>query len=300
MNTSKSFTTRCFDKFCVTQRKVLITYEIYIALLPLIIMVHVFGLYILRCAHKNGHQTVHSILTIHLGVVEILGRAIPLLLYYIPLVVLLNIDKHTPLKGHMMNFAYVFVVFDTGLILMLYSAMVLITLNRLLGALYPIKYRIYATKRKVLYSILCCWIICIGYSVTSLIWPWGYVDSRTYLYGMPALALCFLLLCTFTYVNVFKTLVRSKRLIARNSSNHQDISSFQIFRNSRFYTSVLLVITYCIFWVFPIIVFGIVMFHGPLPQVLFHVFSSLAYLNFLSDAYIYVYLDNVLTVQSID
>ena len=279
MNTTKSVTSVCFDGYCITQRKVLIIYEIYVVLLPLIIMVHAFGLYLLRCVHKNGHQTVHGLLAINLSIAEMLTCAIPLLSYYIPLVVLLNIDKPAPFKEHLINFASVFLTINTGLILILYSAMVLITLNRLLGSLFPIKYRIYATKRKVLYSIVCGWIIGIVYSATSYIWQWGNANFRIYLYGMVAFSLCFLLLCTFTYINIFKALVRSKRLIARSSANHQDFSSFQIFRNSRFYTSVLLVVTYCIFWVFPIIASGIAMIIGPLPEDIVHVFKSLAYLN---------------------
>ena len=285
-------TSICFDDYCITPRKVLLIYEIYIVLLPLIIMVHAFGLYLLICVHKNGHQTIHSILTINLSIVEMLMCAIPLLSYHIPMVVLLNIDKHTAIKKHIMKFAYVYVIFSTGFILILYSAMVLITLNRLLGALFPIKYRIYATKRKVLYSILCCWVIAAAYTITSFIWQSGQMYSRKYLHGMAGLSLCFLLLCIFTYVNIFKALVRSKRAIARNSSNGQHVSSFQIFRNSRFYTSVLLVVTYCIFCVFPVIVSSIAMILGQLPEEVVHVFSSLPYFNFLSDAFIYIYLEN--------
>ena len=276
----------------MTQRKVSITYVLYVVLLPLIIMVHAFGLYLLRCVHKNGHQTVHGLLAINLSIAEMLTCAIPLLSYYIPVVILINIDKHSTFNEHLINFVPVFLTLNTGLVLILYSTMVLITLNRLLGSLFPIKYRIYATKGKVLYSIVCGWIIGIVYSATSYIWQWGNANFRIYLYGMVALSLCFLLLCTFTYVNIFKALVRSKRLIARSSLNHQDFSSFQIFQNSRFYTSVLLVVTYCIFWVFPIIAWGIAMIIEPLPEEVVHVFSSLPYLNFLSDAFIYIYLEN--------
>ena len=50
--------------------------HIFVYMLPLIIMVHVIGLY-LRCLHKNGHQTVENIFTINLGV-GMLTCAIPL------------------------------------------------------------------------------------------------------------------------------------------------------------------------------------------------------------------------------
>ena len=50
----------------------------------------------------------------------------------------MNIDKQTPLTEHIMNFAYVFGIFNTGLKPILYiRRWVLITLNRFLGALYP-------------------------------------------------------------------------------------------------------------------------------------------------------------------
>ena len=61
--------------------------------------------------------------------------------------------------------------------------------------LYPIKCRISATKRKVLYLKLCYWII-----VTCVIWMWPVVTVRTYMYGVGGLSPSFLLFCIFTKV----------------------------------------------------------------------------------------------------
>ena len=52
-----------------------------------------------------------------------------------------------------------------GFLPVLGGPMVWIRVNRLLGAVYPLKYRIYATKGKVKILLLCGWSLCSGFSI---------------------------------------------------------------------------------------------------------------------------------------
>ena len=106
----------------------------------------------------------------------------------------------------------------------------------------------------VLVTYFCVYYFCVYLLLCILTSVYTYfcvylllcILTSVYTYFCVYLLLCILLLCNL-------------REIARSSSNCQHISLFQIFLNSRFYTSVLLVVTFCIFCVFPIIVLGIAM-----------------------------------------
>ena len=117
--------------------------------------------------------------------------------------------------------------------------------NGLLVAVYPIKYRIYATKGKLKYLLLCYWILGIVLTVVISICDWR--TKFTYFVDL-ILLIVLLVISVKTYLVIFKALVKSKRQFARITSSSKNIGLFKIFRNSRLYTSVLTVGSFSISW----------------------------------------------------
>ena len=152
------------------------------------------------------------------------------------------------------------------------------------------KYRIYATKGKIIFLSLCCWILGIVSCVISSIYH--LITNNMFYFLAAPWILVLLLLCVFTYVIIFKGLIKSKRKFARNSSRSRNISVFNIFRNSRMYTSVLLVGSYLFCWVVPAVVLGIAAIFPPIPAELSYAMGTVTVLNYLFDPFIYIYLDN--------
>ena len=202
-------TTFCINGKCTyTHKKYLIYISIMTVSHTLCILIHSFGIYLLISLHRSKHQTVHSILTINLSIVEILMNT-DILIYFIPMLIFLYRNQHDRFVHYIDKYYSVIQSIQThGLFHILYLAMVFMTVNRFLGSLYPIKYRIYATKGKVKYLLLCCWILGIAFIIFSLICHCG---MKFILFVDIILLIVLLVLSVFTYLLIFKALVKSKR-----------------------------------------------------------------------------------------
>ena len=250
-------------------------------------IINSFGLYLLLCLHRSKHQTVHSILTINVSIIEILINT-STVIYMIPMIIFLNGEHHVFLQYIGKFYPIAESISFGGFLPALAGTMVFITVNRLLGCVYPLTYRIYATKGKVKILLLCGWILTIGLSVISFIF-----DLRNILYyALGPMQLVLLSLFVFAYAVIFKGLVKSKRQFARTSSHPQNISLFNIFRNSRMYTSVLLVSSFCVCWIIPTFSFSIAFMLEILSEEVVYAVTLMLSLNTLIDPFIYIYVDN--------
>ena len=255
----------------------------------LCILIHSFGIYLLISLHRSKHQTVHSILTMNLSIVEMVIN-IERVIFFVPMLIFLNHNQHNLLQLYIDKYCSVIRSINFyGLFHILYLAMVLLAVNRLLGAVYPIKYRIYATKGKLKYLLLCCWILGIVLTVVSLICDW----RTKFIYFVDLILLIVLLVISVkTYLLIFKALVKSKRQFSRTTSSPENIGLFKIFRNSRLYTSALTVISFFFCWGIPVCLYVISSFLRLQSEEVMYVCEAIISINYICDAFIYIYVDN--------
>lgn len=132
--------------------------------------------------------------------------------------------------------------------LMYFCSMFLLTGDRLLAALLNLKYRVYCTYQRGKNTIICQWTfggILIGLSF-KFQWFNDFVPASGFI--VVPLSIAYLIFAITTYCFIFRIFVRSSRIMSQNNRN---ISSFQKFRQSKFYVSVLLITSYMTFVILP-------------------------------------------------
>lgn len=279
---------------CFTLSKYAIFNTVAIIQTSLNMLVHGFGFYLLKCLHKTGQQTIHSILTMQLSIIECLIN----LFSALTLAIIRSVYQE-PLRYRLI-INYTLSSFDkllfNGLSIIWGLIMLYITINRLVGSTWPLKSRVYLTKGNLEYLLAASWVVCFGVCLMCFVCNFTLFinfnqSHKAYTYALSvALGLKFLFTIA-TYICIFKMIVQSKRNITRCGSRKQKISLFQLYRKSRFYTTGFLLLTYLLFMIIPFIVWNYYIVMGNLSELEFYIFMCLVLLNFSFDAFIYIYVD---------
>lgn len=146
----------------------------------------------------------------------------------------------------------------SGIWLVLYLTMMYITIDRFCMVRYNFKYQVYWTKKKALYLINITWIssifftICIALGEAFLQLPYQEIFFR---YFYPTIDSLYIILVISSYSYIFHRYQKSFKLqhkCSRKTIRRQRASSTQqAFSESKFYTSILLVLTFLLFIVIP-------------------------------------------------
>ena len=177
--------------------------------------------------------------------------------------------------------------------------MIYLTVDRLADILLNIKYPLYWNTRRT--KVLMCgtWMFGFLLSVTvSLLYRFEDFNWEEvfFTYVCPSLDFAFILIALVTYACIFRIYKRTHDTVAscygqQRRTTARRASSLQVFRKSRFYVSVLMILTFFVFMVIPDLVYLFVaIVEGYKTTVLvLSCYISYGVSNVL-DAWIYIYL----------
>jgi len=160
--------------------------------------------------------------------------------------------------------------------------------------LLNIKYPLYWNKRKAIWLLRITWIVgvLLAVLICLLTYYTDYVWEDTFFnYFYPTLEITFIILAISTYGFIFHKFAKTRTLPVHTHGS-QRRSLFQIFRASRFYISVWLILTFLLFMVVPDLTYlGVNVAYGYVPEVLkICIFISYAISNIV-DAVIYIFME---------
>ena len=175
------------------------------------------------------------------------------------------------------------------------SILSVITADRLLAAIFHMRYKAVCTlhRTKILMGVI--WIVCLGLSGTILTYNytvkgmfWLKKDRKIYEeYVQMGFFSVYLIFLTIAYTTMFAFYVRSRRSSSTDSSD-TNLSTFRLFRRSKFHTSVLLVSSFLVFLLIPTMIITIT--NRKLPTVVLGMLYFSMSLSDTVDFFIYVFI----------
>ena len=175
------------------------------------------------------------------------------------------------------------------------SILSVITADRLLATIFHMRYKAVCTlhRTKILMGVI--WMVCLGVSGTILTYNytvkgmfWLEKDRKIYEeYVQMGFFSVYLIFLTIAYTTMFAFYVRSRRSSSTDSSD-TNLSTFRLFRRSKFYTSVLLVSSFLVFLLIPTMVITIT--NRKLPRVVLGMLYLFMSLSDTVDFFIYVFI----------
>lgn len=158
---------------------------------------------------------------------------------------------------------YATLLYLTGLWLVLYLTMTYVTLDRLLMVKLAFRYKTYWTLKKSRYLVYTTWVVCMmvpfGIAIGELFYKFHYQDV-IYEYLFPTLDFIYISFATTTYTYIFIRFIKSSQMSHKVSgttiqSRRRRRSSALLFKDSKFYTTILLVLTFLVFIVVPNLIY---------------------------------------------
>lgn len=256
----------------------------------LIIFFHGCGIWILLRLKNSDISYSQRILIITLSVSEILFGFNKLI-------------SHLILKRYQYDYAYkVTTMFSLTMVSFLYfAAMILITLDRFLEFYLNVKYHLYWSGRKTVWSIVICIITSIIFFIiffTLFITMELDFKRVLYIYLFPVLETFFTILAfgTYTYIfTVYREKTRKRKQMLKDISvKKKKVSVFSLQRSNpifKIYVPCLIMVTFVLFLVIPDTVYFVnyMLFSNSINDSLDKALWILYRIGFLSDALIYIF-----------
>ena len=218
---------------------------------------HGLGCWLLFGLYKNGRKTVQQMYLINLGLCECLMNIIRSL-QNILIIVYLN----SPSINIYRTNVYLNFIAGSGLYYLYSLSMFFITGDRLLSIIFAFKYNIswniHRTRKLLAWtwfiSFSICFIVTIGLYYSGLDFGKIYESnlySILYLYIPTFINVTFLFFALSSYSFMFRRYFNSRRRFPHPKSNGAEKSIIYIFRNSRFFVSILVISSFLILMVIP-------------------------------------------------
>ena len=255
------------------------------------VFLHSTGIYLLCCLYKRCRYKIQQLYLINLSIAECIMNLFEALILFGIFVPVSN-DTAQILD---IFIDYVLIVQFTGIAIVIYCVMIYITLDRLLDISLNIEYPVYWDESKAKYLLILTWVLSAIYTLTTcLMYKFVEFDWKAvaYKYIFPTLEFSFVVLTIITYSYIFHKFKKSRVIPTTSGSDmKQNVNAFTAFRNSKFFISVLLILTFLLFMVIPDLVY---LFVGTVggnksPVLLTACWISYAISN-LADACIYIFL----------
>ena len=261
------------------------------------ILLHSLGIYLLSRLHSREVQEIYLI---NLSASEILGNVSELLTRRIPKLLTFT-DATLNAVKNIQEFASI--VNATLISITYYLAMAYITADKLLDIFLNIKYVIYWNKVRAKYLLLLTWVfsvsICLSTSLGYYFEGFAY-KTQIRKFFMTPFDILFIALAVITYIFIFKKFHQT-RAIPKPSFRSNVIRTrtcWYVFRYSRFFVSVLLILTFVLFMVVPdlILLFWEMVDNGEHTSALRDFTMILYQFSYLSDALIYLFMHRPITL----
>ena len=255
------------------------------------------GAFLLISVFKNNHETVEMVYLINLSITGLIANIV-ILLEECTYLISKSIGISPNHKIIFEDITHYFHITTYVIFCAYYMQMIYITLDRLLVVLLNLRYPLYWNEMKSRKLLAATWLVAIVTSVSiSIAHGQAGLDHQFIFihYISPIYNIVFVVFSVGTYSYLFHQfrLTRMKPTTSANNAleKAQKESTWQIFRKSRFYVSVLLVISFLLFMVIPnvITVFQRWALNRKSPAAI-HFLKIFHQLLFLSNGTIYVLL----------
>lgn len=260
------------------------------------VLLHGVGIYLLSCLHKRGKSNIQNLYILHLSISELLMNSLEIVRTALQILI-----KYGPCSNTCKQIEeYLSIFMFTGISVVFFFNMFFITLDRLLNIVYTIRYRVSWSEKRAKYLLKTTWLIgifvlicvSIDYYLNNSLW-----ENKFYTFIYPILEFIFIVLALVTYISIFRKYNRSERVLSKRRQslreNKKPDNSFQVFRKSRFFVPVLLILTFIVFLVIPdmVLLFEGVIMKRMTDTLLTSCWISYAVSN-MTDACIYIFMQD--------
>ena len=218
------------------------------------VVIHSLGTYLLASLYSNRKSNAQKVYLINLSVLLVFINFLGCV-YRIPYLIVPSDNIHSVICPIQM---YIQITLSTGICPVYYFNMFYLTLDRLLNVLWNVKYKVHWDETKAMILLEATWIsgiitcisISLVYRFTGLYW-----QSVYYTYFYPTLDVIFITLAFVTYTVLFwkYKLSRNFRVKITKIRKRRE-NSFDVFRRSRFYIPVLLILSFLLLVLVPHVV----------------------------------------------
>lgn len=257
------------------------------------IFLHSLGIHLLICLERTPTSRWHEMYLLNLSLSELLINISELLVWRIPKIFTWN-QSSLPHLHKVQEF--ISLINASFIAINYYFSMFYITIDRLLDIHLNIRYNVYWNENKAKKLIYATWgfssVVCICLVSTYFSKAYDYKYAMLHFFMLPADFL-FIFLTIITYVVIFKTFRRTRVFSVTASTTYATPTCWQVFRNSRFYVSVLIILSFVLFMIFPDITFMFCAFNkkGDVGLALLRDITCVIYqIAYLSDAVIYIFM----------
>ena len=251
----------------------------YVILLSSLIF-NAFGIYLLKLL--RGSPLAQTVIIINLSISEML-----IALGWLGELIATSIGMTFNDKALLVIWAI-----RAGMYCFWFADMYILSLDRFLGCIIPLKHRVMMTKCNVRRGIIGLWVVCISNSLLLIL-----LDTKVYfqiynVYVWISMDCIAVVIYALTYISIFCNATKSSRVQSRirSSSQYQEDSSKT---NTHFFKVVALIILSFIIFEFCPSVTEMLFFYftdGNVPYMLDRIIKLFYHLNLLVDPLIYIFL----------
>lgn len=264
------------------------------------VLLHSFGTYLLLTTYSTTKNEIQMLFLINLSVSEALINLFEIVRCILGMVTVPSSSS----KLHESILDYVVIFSFTGISVVYYFVMFFLTFDRLMDIILNIRYPIFWSERKTKILLVVTWSTCITIAIiVSFLYAFKRFDweKHFFQYFVPTANFSFLILAFTTYGFIFHKYAQAKKnppfLSSYYKQTHTErtrnqYSAFRLFRKSRFFVSVWLIVTFITFMIVPDLLYlfiGIIQ-HNRTKGLQITCNISYAISNTL-DAIIYIMLD---------
>lgn len=262
------------------------------------VILHSIGAYLLLSLYATCKYKIQQIYLIHLSISECLINFLEIVRTVLDLI---NLNGDAKLIAEEIRH-YTLILSFTGISVVYYFDMIYLTLDKLMDIVLNIKYPIYWNEHKTKRLLGVTWFlgilssIIVSFSYKFLNFKW---EPAFFKYFYPPIEITFILLAFVTYAFIFRKYTQAHRnlpgtIVSLDSSiDGRKRNAFQLFRRSRFYIAVLLIITFLLFFVVPDLTYlSIAVIQKKKSEILTHICWICYAISNLADAYIYIFVQD--------
>ena len=252
-------------------------------------LLHLVGCYLLWKTYKWGRVTTQQLLIFHICICECFINCDWLVIH---LFVVIGYGIDSTSAGYC-------IVLYTALSGVLYIIMMVMTLDRLMAVVLSLKYPLYWNAKRTKKVLLAVWIIGGASFICFVVLfkfygPW--YNKVELIYVNVSLSLLYIIVALVTYAVIFDKFKKSRhstRRLKQDIGKRAWTALADTFLKSRFYVSILIILTYLIFNTIPFCVFifsrdkNIFLDTESISK---KVVSILLHIGYTADAVIYIFL----------
>lgn len=210
---------------------------------------HSLGIYLLHCLCKTDKVNVQMLYILNLSVSELIINLVSVIRYIVRV-----IGFNSPLYKTVLLYSYIFDY--TVLKSCLYMWMLYITLDRVAGVVMNITYPVWWDRSKAKHLVTFTWMSAFVIFLITLIVHIITRDEFHFFkianYFIIVFDVSFVVAAVVAYIIIFDRFQKSlKHSILHRNSKRCEKNLWKVFRSSRFYVSLFLILTYILFTIIP-------------------------------------------------